>query len=134
MMKRKLKARGGSGRGQGRSYNPEPRIWLANRYEKLKWEFRNANAFKPGYEALFALHAELRGKGKVDSTKRLITTGRHEELFLDELATKRHNGEPLSDFEQSILRKLSARWRSRHRNEPELRHVACHQLNPRKAR
>jgi len=114
-MKRK---HGGPGRGQGRHYSPSGRIWLANRLAELKWGFRDAgNDRDPAARALKALHAELHpdGGGHIETTRRLCIRGRGEDNFFSELSAKRHNREPLTDFEQQILEKLSLSWRRRHR-------------------
>jgi hypothetical protein len=46
----------------------------------------------------------------LSTTKWLVRIGQQESNFFDELDAKRHNQEPLSDFEQKILRKLRLRW------------------------
>lgn len=107
--------RGGKRAGAGRPYRPAARIWLANRYVELKWQLRDAGVSNAGEKALEALHAEEHpdGEGSLATTWRLIVRGRHEEIFLSELAFKLQNQEPLSAYEQSLLRKLSRRRRRR---------------------
>ena len=53
------------------------------------------------------VHGERTHKGSPATTKRLPISGRHEDIFLAELDVKRHNREPLDDFELAVLRSFS---------------------------
>ena len=103
-----MKRKGGKRTGAGRDYRPHARIWLADRYAELLWKFRDAGVSNAGEMALETLHAES-GRS-LEATWRLIVRGRHDEIFLDELDAKRHNREPLTDFELSVLHGFSRRW------------------------
>ena len=61
--------------------------------------------------ALDMLHAEEHpnGGGSIETTRRLVVQGRHDDIFICELSAKRDNREPLSDFEKSVLRKIARR-------------------------
>jgi hypothetical protein len=116
-MKQRSSTRGGKRPGAGRGYRPWTRIWLANRYAELKLEFEEAGVSKPGHEALVALHLDEHadGAGSIATTRRSIASGRIDEIVMGELDAKRHNKEPLSDDERSVLRKLTRRSARRHR-------------------
>jgi hypothetical protein len=109
---------GGEREGAGLFYDPRGRISLAYRYEELYRQFVQEGVPKPGTNALYTLHAEEHpdGGGNPESTKRLIIRARQEDNFLTELGAKQHNGEPLTAFEQDILRRLSLSWRRHAKN------------------
>lgn len=119
--------KGGKRPGAGTHYSPSERIRLAHHYATYKWAFNTLKNFghkfghkklKPAYEALRALHADEHpnGGGSIETTKRLVVQGRHDDIFLSELAVKRHNREPLTEAERSFLGKWTRLWRRRHRH------------------
>ena len=114
--------KGGKRPGAGRYYSPWDRIRLAHRYAELKSEFIEGGASKREAcaRAFAVVHGERTHKGSPATTKRLPISGRHEDIFLAELDVKRHNREPLDDFELAVLRSFSRRW---HRFSRRWRHL-----------
>lgn len=108
---KKRKKSGGKRAGAGRCYNPWKRIALAERFAELKSNLRQAGWPNAAQIALDLLHAEEHpnGGGSIETTRRLVVQGRHDDIFICEVSAKRDNREPLSDFEQSVLRKIARR-------------------------
>jgi hypothetical protein len=94
---------GGKRAGAGRYYNLWSRIYLAQRYAHLVIEFLRKGTPKPASKALSQLHGELGRKIKVGSIKRSVTIGAQWDNFIADLYAKRHNGEPLTEFEEDFL-------------------------------
>ena len=110
---KKRKKSGGKRAGAGRCYNPWKRIALAERFAELKSNLPPGWQAERGQIALDMLHAEEHpnGGGSLETTRRLVVQGRHDDIFICEVSAKRDNREPLSDFEQSVLRKIARRNR-----------------------